>query len=164
MSVGCRSTSSKEVKLATSSPVPDISSRVDEWVWDAALFARDKSLLELRRLAPVLRETISTRVEKSDEGERTISLRTLHYDGLEITGIEDKGKFILDGVSITSPHWKVPNGLDIGARGNLVCPVFGLPERELKSPEELFSGLACSVNFTSKGGRISKVSYAYFSD
>ena len=163
--IGCKA---KRPSQSPNSPASksegDLIARVDSWVWDAALFARDKSLVDLRKLAPVIREASFTRTEKSDEGERVIVLRTLQYDGLEITGVVDGDKFILDGIVITNPRWQVPNGLNVGTPGNQVPPVFGLPPRDLKSPDELFSGLACSVSFRTNAGRISRVSYAFFSD
>ncbi len=161
---GCNKSSNHSEAGPTKSSILDISSKVDEWVWDAALFARNKSIQELRKLAPVVRESTTKRVDQGQEGKHTVSIHSIYFDGLVIRGIMDGEKFILDEIEITSPRWQVPNGLNVGSRGNLVPPVFGLPARELVSPKELFSGLACSVQFTSDAGRISKVSYAFFYD
>jgi len=138
--------------------------RVDEFVWDGPLFMKGRrTLQQVRNLSRLLGE----KVQKSPNphvGGQIDEFRTLTFEGLELYGrVTPAQEFSPITAVITTPRWRIRNGLDVGSSAARVASVLGQPMQTTGAILE-YQGESERVNFHVGNGIIKKIEFFYYAD
>jgi hypothetical protein len=105
--------------------------RIDQFLQARPSFLNRQSLQEFKGLAALRRETVE-KTPNPHVAAQTLEYRSLLFDGLELRGLlAATGSFSPVFVRVSSAHWAMPNGLNVGAPGSRIVAVLG---RTLKPP------------------------------
>ena len=137
--------------------------KIDQFVHDAPLFMKGKSLSELRKLGTLINERLDKSPSKyiTDKIEEYI---TLQFDGLEIYGwVRSPEELAPIRITVTKSHWHILKGLDVGAPTEHILQTLDQPTKEMKNIFEYCGETEC-VRFYLAEGKISKVEFIYYAD
>jgi|SRR5690242_5384942 hypothetical protein len=137
--------------------------RIDQFLRDRPAFLGGRSLQELRKLAPLRAERIEKEVDPQ-AADRELEYRRLNFDGLELVGrVEAPGGFSPLQVTVTSPRWKLRQGLGVGTPVQRVESVLG-PPMEQEEGMLRYQGTREQATFHVRRGVIERVELQYRGD
>jgi hypothetical protein len=137
--------------------------RIDQFVEEGVVFAKDTTLPALRNLPGLKNESSAKEINRHDPKKIT-EFKRLEYNGLMIYGyVMESGKLGLIEVTITSPQWKILNGLNVGAEFKKIVQVLGTPDT-VKDDLKTYCGETECVEFKTKADLISEIRFLYYAD
>jgi len=137
--------------------------KIDQFVYDGPLFMKNKTLSEVRQLGVLMDEKV-TYEDNPNVDNAKIEFRTFRFEGLEVSGVVDKGSFSAISIIVTDPRWPILHNLNVGTSSAQVPSALGQPPRSMKGPVEEFSGETETVKFTIHQGKINKIEFQYYFD
>lgn len=136
---------------------------IDQFVYHAPLFIKDRSLPALRNLDQLKAEQVNKKPNPLNPG-KDVEFRTFLYEGLEIYGaVLDQKELAFIRITITDPRWQILNDLNIGSSVERIESFLGKPTKEYSNIRQYCGETEC-VNFHIKDSKIIKVELNYYFD
>jgi hypothetical protein len=138
--------------------------RIDEFVWEGALFMKGhRTLPQVRRL-PTFRDEKIQKAANPHVNGQTDEYRTLRYEGLEVYGLVTPSlEFRPIRMSITTSRWKIRDGLVVGTSPARIARVLGPPTVHTGSVVQ-YQGETERVSFHVENGIITKIEFLHYAD
>ena len=136
---------------------------IDKFVDEAPLFIEEKSLIALRKLAPLKFEGVE-KIPNQLILSEPLEYKTLEFDGLSIFGlVQNQSELPTPLITITDEKWKILNGLNVGTDIERVEQVLGKATYAYGDIKEYCGETHC-VLFHTKGIKIIKIVLFYDSE
>jgi hypothetical protein len=137
--------------------------KIDKFVCNALLFIKGKSLHEIRNIGKLNHEFTENK-PNSHDAKIIDTFITLQFDGLEIYGyLKSQDELWPIRVTITKPHWKILDAIEVGVPISRISKVLGQPKEQGKNLRKYCGETDC-VSFYINKGVISKVEFYYYVD
>ena len=137
--------------------------KIDQFVYDAPLFIKDKSLIALRKLDQLKDERVKKESNPHIPG-KIIEYRTLLFEGLKIYGsVHEQKELWPIQITVTDSRWKILNKLNVGSSVEQIEQVLGKPTKEYSNIKQYCGETEC-VDFYIKDAKIIKVELNYYLD
>lgn len=150
--------------------------RIEQFIYEGPLFLQDNSVTAIRNLGEK-NELVETDIHSDDPSQygHIQGSKIWKWDGLEIIGFEFEESYgrILDPseviskkvrpelITITSPRWKLLNGLEVEMSADRVIEVLGQPQRR-EGDALIFGGDPSEVTFYINENKITKIIFWYY--
>ena len=139
------------------------ASKIDEYIFNAPIFMKGKTLSEIRNIGKLKRE-YSEKKQNPHDASLIDTFVTLQFEGLEIYGYLKKQDILWPiRIIITEPKWKISNGLDVGTPSLNILKLLGSPTLKTDNKIEYCGETDC-VYFYEDKKIISKIEFHYYLD
>ena len=137
--------------------------RIDDFLRHRPSFLNKRSLQEFRGLGKLLSEK-TEKVPNRHVADEILEYRQIQFNGLELHGqMTSSQEFSPIVVTVTTPNWKIPRGLDVGTPAGRVEALLGPPMVKTDMFLE-YQGTSDIVKFHVARGVIRRIELIYYHD